>query len=83
MFSGVLWSRFDDGAGLDADATVRYALDKPKGPLTVQDLDVDSPYNTRKYRGLPPGPISNPGLRAFTAAVRPEESEYYYYLNAP
>ena len=83
LVSGVLWSRNDDGAGLDADATVRYALNKPKGPLTQVDLDSSSPYNTRRFRGLPPGPISNPGLRALTAAVRPEQSDFYYYLSAP
>ncbi len=79
--SGILWKRFDEGAGLDADATIRYALEKWDGALTVQDLAVDSPYNTRRYRGLPPAPISNPGLRALVAAVRPQESEYYYYLS--
>lgn len=81
--SGILWKRNDDGVGLDADATVRYALDKWDDPLTFQDLQTDSPYNTRKWRGLPPGPISNPGLRAIVAAVRPQESDYYYYLSAP
>ena len=83
LVSGVLWSRFDDGAGLDADATVRYALDKPTEALTVQDLNDASPYNTRRFRGLPPGPISNPGSRALQAAAEPEDSDYYYYLNAP
>lgn len=83
MVSGVLWKRNDEGMGLDADATVRYAINKWDGALTIQDLAVDSPYNTRKYRGLPPGPISNPGLRAIQAALQPEESEYYYYLSTP
>lgn len=83
IVAGVLWKRFDEGMGLDADATIRYALKKWDAPLTVADLQVDSPYNTRRYRGLPPGPISNPGLRALMAAVRPEESPYYYYLSAP
>lgn len=83
LVSGVLWKRFDEDRGLDADATVRYALKKWDGGLTVQDLQTDSPYNTRRYKGLPPGPISNPGLRALIAAIRPEESEYYYYLSAP
>jgi UPF0755 protein len=81
--AGVLWKRFDDGVGLDADATVRYAVEKWDEPLTAQDLQIDSPYNTRRYRGLPPGPISNPGLRALIAAVRPQQSDYYYYLSAP
>ena len=83
VVSGVLWKRFDEGMGLDVDATVRYALEKWDEPLTVQDLAIESPYNTRKWRGLPPGPISNPGLRAIQAAVQPEKSPYYYYLSAP
>ncbi len=81
--AGILWKRFDEGMGLDVDATVRYVLDKWDGALTVTDLATDSLYNTRKYAGLPPGPISNPGLRALTAAIRPESSNYYYYLSAP
>lgn len=81
--SGILWKRFDDKIGLAADATVRYVLNKWDGALTVEDLAVDSPYNTRKYAGLPPGPISNPGLRAIIAAIRPEPSDYYYYLSTP
>ncbi len=83
LVAGVLWQRFDDGVGLDADATVRYAINKPKDPLTFQDLQSDSPYNTRKFRGLPPGPISSPGLRAIEAAANPEYSDYYFYLSAP
>lgn len=83
LVSGVLWKRNDEGTGLGADATVRYILDYWDGPLTVGDLQIDSPYNTRRYRGLTPGPISNPGLRAIIASINPEESEYYYYLSAP
>ncbi|MFH1353678.1 MAG: endolytic transglycosylase MltG [bacterium] len=83
LVSGILWQRLDDNTGLAADATVRYALDKWDKPLTQEDLQIDSPYNTRKYRGLPPGSISNPGLRAIVAAVRPEKSDYYYYLSTP
>lgn len=79
----ILWKRNDEGAGLYADATVRYALDKWDGALTVQDLAIDSPYNTRKYRGLPPGAIGNPGLKAILAALRPESTDFYYYLSAP
>ncbi|MBI4022078.1 MAG: endolytic transglycosylase MltG [Candidatus Andersenbacteria bacterium] len=83
LVAGILWQRFNDNVGLAADATVRYALDKWEGPLTVADLQVDSPYNTRRYAGLPPGPISNPGLRALLAALNPKTSEYYYYLSTP
>lgn len=83
LAAGILWRRHDDGAGLDADATVRYALKKWDGPLTADNLQSESPYNTRRWRGLPPGPISNPGLRAITAAAKPEISDYYFYLSAP
>ncbi|MEX0650283.1 MAG: endolytic transglycosylase MltG [Candidatus Andersenbacteria bacterium] len=83
LVSGVLWKRNDEEMGLGADATIRYILDQWDSPLTVQNLAVDSPYNTRRFRGLPPGPIGNPGLRALMAAVEPQESEYYYYLSAP
>lgn len=83
MVSGILWSRVDNESGLGADATVRYALNQWDDPLTVEDLDIDSPYNTRRYKGLPPGPISNPGLRAITASVHPQESDFYYYLSTP
>lgn len=82
LVSGVLWKRFNTGIGLDADATIRYALSNWERPLTAQDLAVDSPYNTRRYRGLPPGPIGNPGLDSLQAALAPQESEYFYYLSA-
>lgn len=81
LVAGVLWKRIDNDEGLYADATLEYIVRK-NGNLTVQDLALDSPYNTRKYRGLPPGAISNPGLRALDAALHPQESEYYYYLTA-
>lgn len=80
VIAGILWKRFDAGAGLAADATLRYGLKRWDTPLTVQDLATDSAYNTRKYRGLPPGPICNPGLRAILAAINPQSSDYYYYL---
>jgi UPF0755 protein len=48
---------------------------------TASDLDTDSPYNLRKYRGLPPGPIANPSLESILASLKPKESSYYYYLH--
>lgn len=81
IVSGILWKRNDEGIGLDADATIRYALKKWNQPLTYDDLQSTSPYNTRKWKGLPPGPISNPGLRALTAAASPQNTAYYYYLS--
>ena len=79
----VLWKRYDSDAGLGADATIRYILDNWDKALTVKDLDLDSPYNTRRYRGLPPTAIGNPGLTAILAALRPEKTDFYYYLSAP
>lgn len=64
---------------LEIDATVLYALGEHKEVLTAADLMIDSPYNTRKYPGLPIGPIANPGLDSIRAALNPEETNYYFY----
>lgn len=81
VVSGILWKRFDAGRGLDVDAAIRYILGKQSGALTTADLNVNSPYNIRKFRGLPPGPIANPGLSSIIAALRPKDSPYWYYLH--
>ena len=64
---------------LQIDATIQYAMGEHKESLTYEDLEVDSPYNTYKYPGLPPGPISNPGLASIRAALNPESTGYYFY----
>ncbi len=64
---------------LNIDATVVYALGGVDHPLTHEDLEIDSPYNTYKRTGLPAGPISNPGLNSITAALNPTDTNYYYY----
>ncbi len=64
---------------LQIDATIQYALEERKESLTNQDLEIDSPYNTYKYTGLPPGPIANPGLASIRAALEPESTGYYFY----
>lgn len=79
--AGILWKRFDAGRGLDADATILYALGRTQGGLSAADLKTDSLYNTRKYRGLPPTAISNPSLSSLRAALYPEETPYWYYLH--
>ncbi len=79
--AGILWNRYDAGTGLGADATVLYALGRTRGELTYQDLQVDSPYNTRKFAGLPPTPISNPGIESIRAALYAEDTDYWYYLH--
>lgn len=81
IVSGILWKRFDEGMGLGVDATVRYILDKQTAALTTADLNHDSPYNLRKFRGLPPGPIASPSLSSIKAALHPEDSPYWYYLH--
>ena len=80
IVAGILWKRLDLGMGLNVDAALTYVLGKTSSELTADDLKFDSPYNTYRYRGLPPTPISNPGLDAILAALRPEPSPYFYYL---
>lgn len=81
IISGILWKRFREKMVLGVDAAVRYALQKWTEPLTVTDLEVNSPYNIRKKTGLPPGPISNFGIDSLQAAIMPKETPYYYYLH--
>jgi UPF0755 protein len=64
---------------LQIDATVEYALGEHKTELTANDLAVDDPYNTYKYKGLPPGPIANPGIASIMAALYPEDTDYFFY----
>src|SRR3989344_2664108 len=81
VISGILWKRLESGIGLQVDATVSHVVGKPSLELTDQDLAVDSPFNTYKYRGLPPAPIGNPGLEAIKAAITPTQTIYWYYLH--
>ena len=80
IVAGVMYNRLRMGMRLDIDATVQYALGQWKPDLTASDLAIDSPYNTRKFTGLPPGPISNPGLDSIRAAARPAKVPYLYYV---
>lgn len=81
IVSGILWKRLDIGMPLQVDATFVYLLGKESSELTKEDLAIDSPYNTYKNRGLPPSPISSPGLESIVAALNPTETEYFYYLS--
>ena len=83
LVSGVLWKRLGIGMPLQVDATIIYITGKQTTRVSLQDLQIDSPYNTYKYQGLPVGPICNPGLDSIIAAIYPEESQYLYYLSAP
>ncbi len=80
VVSGILWDRLALGMALQVDAVFGYIKGVQTYSPTFDDLQIDSPYNTYKYRGLPPGPISNPGLDALTAAVHPTKTPYLYYL---
>jgi len=75
--------RLDAGMSLQSDATVRYALGEAKVKHSLEDLEIDSPYNSYKYPGLPPGPVSNPGTDAIEAALHPTPNPYWYFLNNP
>ncbi len=81
IISGVYHNRLKKGMLLQADPTVRYALKKFKDPLLYKDLEVNREYNTYLYPGLPPGPISNPGLDAIEAALYPDSVEYLYFVS--
>lgn len=97
LIAGILIKRLRNSWPLEADATVQYAVadleDRQQGTeggketvwwkdnLTEANLKVDSPYNTRKYQGLPPGPISNPGLDSLKAVVYPQDSLDWFYFS--
>jgi UPF0755 protein len=90
MVASVILNRYGIGMKLDIDATVQYALGYQasekrwwKRGLTLEDLKINSPYNTYKNQGLPPGPISNPGLASLEAAVNPSSTDYLYYITDP
>lgn len=78
--AGVIYNRLDRGQKLQVDATVQYALGEQKERLYYKDLKVQSPYNTYREEGLPPGPIANPGPEALDAALNPEKHDYFFYV---
>lgn len=76
----VIYNRLAKGMALEIDATVLYALGEHKDTVLFKDLEIDSPYNTYKVPGLPPGPIASPGRRALEAAVNPAPGPFLYYV---
>lgn len=80
IVAGVIVNRLKRGMKLEIDATVLYALGQRKRRVLYRDLKVDSPYNTYRYAGLPPGPICSPGLPSLLAALRPAKVPYLYYV---
>ncbi len=82
IVSGVFHNRLKKNWYLESCATVRYALNKFKEPLTYKDLEVNSPYNTYKRLGLPPNPICNPGLDSIKAVLYPENTDNMFFFTA-
>jgi UPF0755 protein len=84
LVAAVIYNRLHQRMPLGIDATLRYGLDiSPTQAITKDDLASDSPYNTRKLRGLPPTPIANPGLAAIQAAAHPAKVDYLYFVRKP
>lgn len=78
--AGVFQNRLSAGQKLQSDATVNYVIGEGRARATSKDLEIDSPFNTYKYKGLPPAPICNPGLAAIEAVLNPTKHGYYYFL---
>lgn len=83
LIAGVIYNRLNISMPLQIDATIQYALGENKPVILYKDLEVDSPYNTYKNYGLPPGPIAMPGRASLLAAVNPAETDYLYYVAKP
>lgn len=81
LVSGILWKRIREGMSLQVDATLFYITGKASHELDRKDLENESPYNTYEHKGLPPTPISNPGIESIKAAIHPLESQYFFYLS--
>lgn len=76
----IFLKRLEIGMALQSDATINYVIHGDDPSPTYADLEVESPYNTYKHAGLPPGPISSPGLNALSAVLHPIHNDYYYFL---
>lgn len=80
IVASVIYNRLKRGMKLQIDATIQYALGEQKEVLTLEDLKIDSKYNTYLYFGLPPGPICNPGRDSIIAAANPAKTDFLYYV---
>ena len=88
LIAGVFLNRLRDGVRLEADPTVQYPLGRQatgewwKAPLTQADLEIDSPFNTYRYTGLPPAPIASPGLSSLQAVAEPAQTDFLFFRAA-
>jgi UPF0755 protein len=80
LIASVIYNRLRAGMPLQIDASIQYALEKPKEELKFSDLDIDSPYNTYANLSLPPGPIASPSRESIKAALEPARTDYLYYV---
>lgn len=80
IIAGIFMNRLKIGMRLQSDATLNYVLKNGHSRLTATEMEMDSPYNTYKYLGFPPGPISNPGLASLKAALNPAKTDFFYFL---
>ncbi|MGE5425759.1 MAG: endolytic transglycosylase MltG [Bacillota bacterium] len=80
IIAGIFWDRIKNGQALQSCASLAYILGVNKPQYSAEDTQVESPYNTYQNRGLPPGPISNPGILAIEAAIYPTYTNYNYFL---
>lgn len=80
--AGLYWNRLNKGMKLQADPTINYAVNERRR-LLLKDYKIDHPYNTYKIKGLPPGPITNPGKSTIEATLYPEDHDYFYMVSSP
>ncbi|MCW2278036.1 endolytic transglycosylase MltG [Heliophilum fasciatum] len=80
VIAKVFLNRLGKNMRLEACSTVQYLLDQPKAKLYYKDLEIESPYNTYKYSGLPPGPIANPGRESLQAVLAPANVDYLFFV---
>ncbi|MCR9141282.1 MAG: endolytic transglycosylase MltG [bacterium] len=83
MMAQVFLNRLDQNMRLESCATIQYLFDRPKPRIFERDLEIESPYNTYRNPGLPPGPISNPGRAAIEAAFEPKAGDYLFFVLKP
>ena len=76
----VLLKRLKLNMPLQTDATLQYLMEVPKEEVSIEDTQIDSPYNTYQHTGLPPGPIANPGMASIEAVLHPAETDYLYFV---
>ena len=80
LVAGILWNRLELGMPLQVDAVFGYIFNRETYSPSFADLTTESPYNLYLHKGLPPGPINNPGLDALGATLNPTKTDYLYYL---